>query len=87
MQHDLEKYRHYLDQYDLTDDEKDRFILDVHAIMEAFVDRAFNSHPTQQCGGKVAANDSIPSALRVNFKDHANSNDPEPQAVKGSRKT
>lgn len=86
MQPDLEKYRAYLEQYDLTDAEKDQFILDVRAIMEAFVDQAFGSHPLQQCGGKVAANDSNPPALRVDFKNHAADIGSERKTLKGSGK-
>lgn len=87
MQPDLKKYRPYLERYDLTDVEKDQFILDVHAIMEAFVDRAFGTHPLQQYGGKVSANDSNPAVLRVDFENHAHGNDNEEHLLKDSRKT
>ena len=87
MQPDFEKYRAYLQQYDLTDAEKDQFILDVRTIMEAFVDQAFGTHPLQQCGGKLAANDSNPSALRVDFENHAGIHGDEPEPLKGSGKT
>lgn len=55
---DLEKYRPYLDGYDMTEAQKDEFIHTLWTIMEAFADRAFGLHPAQQIPAFLADGDS-----------------------------
>lgn len=47
MQPDIEKYRPYVDGFDLTEDQKVELIHTVWHIMESFVDRAFGMDSTQ----------------------------------------
>lgn len=46
---DLEKYRPYVDHFDLSDAQKAELIQTVWSMMESFVDQAFGTHPVQQC--------------------------------------
>lgn len=46
---DINKYRKYVDDYDLTEEQKVELLQTVWSIMESFVDRAFGLHPVQQC--------------------------------------
>ena len=48
MPTDLKKYRHYFDEYDMTDKQKDEFIEALYVIMQSFADQAFDLTPTQQ---------------------------------------
>lgn len=56
MSLDVEKYRHYLDGYQISEEEKTELIKNVWAIMEGFVDQAFGKHPIQQCGRALEHN-------------------------------
>lgn len=47
MRLDPEKYRKYVDNFDLTEEEKLQLMEQVWAIMESFVDRAFGESPEQ----------------------------------------
>lgn len=47
MKFDPEKYRHHIDTFDLTEDEKLRFMEQVWSIAQHFVDRAFRLLPEQ----------------------------------------
>lgn len=49
MTPDFDKYRHYVDGFDLTENEKKEFVQIVWSIMESFVDQAWGVHPVQQC--------------------------------------
>ncbi len=49
MRLDIEKYRKYVEGFDLTEEQKTELIKSVWTIMESFVDRAFGLHPAQQC--------------------------------------
>ncbi len=49
MQPDVNKYLPMLDGMDLTREQKTELIHDLWHIMQSFVDRAFGSHPLQQC--------------------------------------
>lgn len=44
----LEKYRPYLEGYDLTEEQEAELIRTLWTIMESFVDQAFGEHPAQQ---------------------------------------
>lgn len=49
MQPDIEEYRKYLDEFDLSEEEKAEFIRTTWSIMENFVDRAFGDDSVQLC--------------------------------------
>lgn len=53
---DVEKYRHYLAGYQISEEEKTQLIKNVWAILEGFVDQAFGCHPIQQCGRPLEHN-------------------------------
>tara|TARA_R110002110_G_scaffold415618_2_gene652495 strand:+ start:2099 stop:2323 length:225 start_codon:yes stop_codon:yes gene_type:complete len=69
MQPDLEKYRPYLKRFDLTDEEKDEFLLSLWTMLEGVADRAFGTHPFQQAVDNSPIDDSRDSGLRVEFRD------------------
>jgi len=54
---DIEKYRHYVSQFDLTEQEQTELIQTVWAILESFVNQAFDRPPLQQCGRALEHND------------------------------
>lgn len=45
---DLDKYRHHVAHFDLTEAQKTELLLTVWRIMQSFVDRAFGDDPVQQ---------------------------------------
>ena len=49
MKPDIEKYRRYVDDFDLTEDQKVELIHTVWAIVGSVVDEAFGVHPVQLC--------------------------------------
>lgn len=49
MPPDINKYRKYVDDFDLTEEQKKELLKTVWSIMEDFVDKAFGRHPVQQC--------------------------------------
>jgi len=53
MTPDFEKYRHYVDGFDLTEAQKKEFVQTVWSIMESFVDQAWGIHPVQQCTNRA----------------------------------
>lgn len=65
MTPDLQKYRPLVEEFDLTDAEKDELIHTVWQIMESFVDRAFGVDPTQQAVRAAGMTDSRRDAKRV----------------------
>ena len=54
---DIEKYRHFVSQFDLSKEEQTELIQNVWAILESFVDQSFGRHPHQQCGRTLEHND------------------------------
>lgn len=54
---DIEKYRHFVSGYDLSEQEQTELIKTVWTILESFVDQAFGRHPHQQCGRRIEIND------------------------------
>jgi hypothetical protein len=50
MSLDVEKYKPFLAEMNLSDQEQTELIQSVWAILEGFVDHAFGRHPLQQCG-------------------------------------
>ena len=72
MPADLDKYRHYLDGYNLDEAQKAELIHSVWAIMESFADRAFGLHPVQQVTPSQSGADSNRKAHRVGSQeDHS----------------
>lgn len=69
MQPDYDEYRPYLKRFDLTDEEKDEFILALWAMLEQIADRAFGIHPLQQVVDNQPEGDSSTAPLCVEFKD------------------
>lgn len=49
MPPELERYRKYVDRFDLTEAQKIELIHSVRHILENYVERAFRSDPTQIC--------------------------------------
>ena len=69
MQPDIEKYRKYVDKFDLTEDQKVELIHTVWRIMESFVDRAFGIDSVQQILEAREAGDSIDESNRVESEE------------------
>jgi len=69
MQPEYDEYRPYLKRFDLTDEEKDEFILALWTMLEGVADRAFGIHPYQQVVDNYQSKDSANSNLRVEFED------------------
>ncbi len=46
---DFEKYRQYVDHFDISEEDKRALAESIWRIMESFVDQAFGLHPVQQC--------------------------------------
>lgn len=69
MQPEYDEYRPYLKRFDLTDEEKDEFILALWTMLEGVADRAFGIHPYQQVVDNYPSKDSANSNLRVEFED------------------
>lgn len=68
MTPDIEKYRKYVDQFDLPEDHKIALIHIVWRIMESFVDRAFGDDPVQHCLELKAEKDEQNSAVVIDSK-------------------
>lgn len=45
----LQKYRDYMSEFDMTDEERDEVTLALWTIMNHFIDQAFGEHSTQLC--------------------------------------
>ena len=65
MTPDLEKYRRYVDRFDLTEAQKAELIHTVWSIMESFVDRAFGIDSVQQYKPSLAKDDPKPMSNRL----------------------
>lgn len=57
MSLDVEKYRHYLAGFEMSEEDKTALIQSVWAILEGFVDHAFGQHPIQRCGRALEHSD------------------------------
>lgn len=55
MPADIEKYRKYVDRFDITEAQKVELIHTLWSIMESFVDRAFGVDPVQLCRKETLA--------------------------------
>lgn len=71
MPPDIEKYRRYVDGFDLSEERKVELIHTVWAIMESFVDRAFGLHPVQLCRSASPAGDSNAAADQIDSEVHS----------------
>ena len=66
---DVEKYRPYVDDFDLSEEQKDELLKAVWSMLETFVDRSFDEDPVHHLlaeddsAGKSSAN-SIDSECR-----------------------
>ncbi len=74
---DLNKYRPYLDGFDLTDDQKTAMIEALWSIAEAVTDLAYGIHSTQLI---QTANDPVLDELANDIGQLSASNDNIPQA-------
>ena len=54
---DIEKYRHYVAEFDLSPEEQAELIRNVWAVLESFVDHAYERHPHQHCRRKLEFKD------------------------------
>lgn len=67
---DLKKYRPYLDEFDLTDDQKTAMIEALWSVAEAVADLAYGVHSTQLV--KIANdNDSMSESNMIKFFEQA----------------
>ena len=67
---DINKYRKYVDDYDLTEEQKSEMLNSIWSIMESFVDKAFGLHPVQQCQKDFPENDLQSPAEIVESKKY-----------------
>ncbi len=54
MPPNMEKYRKYVDHFDISEKQKVELIHTLWTIMESFADQAFGLHPAQQVEGIAA---------------------------------
>lgn len=57
MSLDVEKYRPFLAEYNLSRQEETKLIQTLWTILESFVDHAYGINPVQQCGKALEHND------------------------------
>jgi hypothetical protein len=57
MSLDVEKYRPFLAEYNLSRQEETKLIQTLWTILESFVDHAYGINPVQQCGRALEHND------------------------------
>ena len=74
MTPDIEKYRRFVDHYDLTEAQKVELIHSVWAIMESFVDRAFGLDSVQISAQVLRNRDSIRNADILESRETTNPN-------------
>ena len=70
MPPDLDKYRRFVDGYDLDETQKTELIHTLWTIMESFADQAFGLHPAQQVPATRPAGDSTGKTDHLELKDH-----------------
>lgn len=81
---DVERYQSYLDDMDMTRDQKEEFLQAMWLMMMSFVELGFEVHPVQEVCGKLDQNGTeraigASDALELNNpKDENNEQEPHP---------
>ena len=57
---DVAKYQHYLDESDLTPEQKEEFLQAMFSIVVTFVELGYGVHPLQEACGKDGDTDGSP---------------------------
>lgn len=57
---DVDKYRPYVDHFDLSEEQKDELLEAIWSLMESFVDRSFGEDPVQQVLGETPDSTGLP---------------------------
>jgi len=68
MRLDIEKYLHYMDDLDLSQDQKEAYIRTIWGIMESSTDKEFKLHPVQQHDQSLAHKGLQIPAQRIDSK-------------------
>lgn len=68
VQPDIEKYRPFVERFDLDEAQKEELIHTVWVIMESFVDRAFGLDPVQQSAPALRGPDSQGTSVDLGSK-------------------
>lgn len=68
---DLEKYRPYIAELDLTPAQQDKLIHSLWLVMESFADQAFGIHPAQQALPMIAQGDCSAPDRALGFSQDA----------------
>lgn len=69
MSPDIEKYRRFVERFDLAEEAKAELIHTVWRIMESFVDRAFERDPVQQIQDSIRSKDASEEAAVIECDD------------------
>ncbi len=78
---DIEKYRHYVAEFDLSPEEQAELIRNVWMVLESFVDHAYGRHPHQHCLRKLEFKDlQDPLDLLESKIDYRSDETPRPKA-------
>lgn len=85
MRPELEKYRPYVDGFDLTEAQKAELIHTLWTIMEAFADQAFGLHPAQLIPAALMQRDPPDTANDVD-SDPVSTSNPIRQVAGASRR-
>ncbi len=64
---ELEKYRHHLDEFDLTEEQKDELLVTLWQIMTQFVDLGFGRDATTLALKSICGEDFEPAPLDDEF--------------------
>lgn len=67
MTQDIQKYRKHVDNFDLSDQEKDELIRVVQSIMQNFIDRAFGDDPVQLCHNPDNSKDALAKPVVIDL--------------------
>jgi len=68
MRLDIEKYLHYMDDLDLSQDQKEAYIHTIWGLMESSADKEFEVHPVQQRHQSLTDKGLQIPAQRINSK-------------------
>lgn len=66
---DVEKYRRYVDKFDLPEERKIELIHTVWQVVEGFAYRAFGLDPVQQVVGLERKEDAVPPSSMLDFNE------------------